>query len=443
MSKYRGKKCLECGGTMQYGGTHPLMAEGFMQMLNGYKGHRAKQSVTSKDNIQDTDVFNSNANKVGSYVNEQYIADPRNNLNIDPFFAMRSGMAGLTALSGGMERGRQNEYMQSQLSALGQMNPVPVEQFQPNYYDMYMKHGGKVKNIYRGRNRKFTNNAEFDMGVYQKGGSVYDFMTSKGMDGSYKNRKKIFDEYFDGKYKGTAEQNTQLLKTLQGSYAERQQPQTGRASRPAPQPSRNQPLNKSGKNILFQEDRQLPLEKGVKYRPAKRIAEQQSAVPLESGVVVDKRTGQAFVMQGNKPVKSFDVLTGNNVEGNVVSGALGSYGAGAATPVGAYMLDPNSSFADQYNGNIMDMNPIAMPGQPTPNIGEANLGFHQTYEPWKRDSLYGGAKPWVSSGCVNGDCRDVKDIMNRFPQGDTMMVIDSKMPQYQNMYKQLRGNKRR
>lgn len=44
--------------------------------------------------------------------------------------------------------------------------------------------------------------------------SVYDYMNSKGKNGSYATRKALFDAHFGGAYKGTAQQNLQLIKDL-------------------------------------------------------------------------------------------------------------------------------------------------------------------------------------------------------------------------------------
>ena len=49
----------------------------------------------------------------------------------------------------------------------------------------------------------------------QKGGSIYDYMTSHGMNGSFSNRKKLFNQYFGQGYTGTADQNMQMLQMLQ------------------------------------------------------------------------------------------------------------------------------------------------------------------------------------------------------------------------------------
>lgn len=44
--------------------------------------------------------------------------------------------------------------------------------------------------------------------------SVYDYMNSKGKNGSYATRKALFNDYFGGSYTGTAQQNLKLLSDL-------------------------------------------------------------------------------------------------------------------------------------------------------------------------------------------------------------------------------------
>jgi hypothetical protein len=63
----------------------------------------------------------------------------------DPYFALKNMTTGLSWLSNTMERGRQNQYMRQQLSTLGQMDPIPVDNFQPNPFSLYAKYGGSIK----------------------------------------------------------------------------------------------------------------------------------------------------------------------------------------------------------------------------------------------------------------------------------------------------------
>jgi hypothetical protein len=61
---------------------------------------------------------------------------------------MRRASAGLSWLSGIKERNRQNQYLQNQLSTLGQLDARPAEQ--PNPYNLYAKYGGKLSKFANG-----------------------------------------------------------------------------------------------------------------------------------------------------------------------------------------------------------------------------------------------------------------------------------------------------
>lgn len=59
-----------------------------------------------------------------------------------------------------------------------------------------------------------------DLPRAQKGGSVVDYLSLSGVDPSFKNRKDLFNNYFNDIYKGTAEQNTLLLNALESERNE-------------------------------------------------------------------------------------------------------------------------------------------------------------------------------------------------------------------------------
>jgi len=69
---------------------------------------------------------------------------------IDPYFALHGVTTGLSWLSGIVDRNRQNQYQQNQFSSLGQNNPSPVENYQPNPFSLYSKYGGSIKKYQRG-----------------------------------------------------------------------------------------------------------------------------------------------------------------------------------------------------------------------------------------------------------------------------------------------------
>lgn len=105
----------------------------------------------------------------------------------------------LAEISGRVERGRQNQQDYENFAAIGQQTD-DYRDFQPTPYQLYAQYGGRLKD-------------------YQGGGSVYDYMESQGMDGSYANRKRLFNDMFQGKYRGTAEQNMQILNMLRNQQA--------------------------------------------------------------------------------------------------------------------------------------------------------------------------------------------------------------------------------
>lgn len=69
---------------------------------------------------------------------------------IDPYFALKGFTTGSEWLSGIVDRGRQNNYMQNQFSTLGQHQGMPVQDFQPNPFSLYAKYGGNIKQYQQG-----------------------------------------------------------------------------------------------------------------------------------------------------------------------------------------------------------------------------------------------------------------------------------------------------
>lgn len=61
---------------------------------------------------------------------------------IDPYFWLRGATTGLSWLSGMVERNRQDDYARQQYNLLGQLDPIPVENFQPVNYNPYAQQGG-------------------------------------------------------------------------------------------------------------------------------------------------------------------------------------------------------------------------------------------------------------------------------------------------------------
>lgn len=69
----------------------------------------------------------------------------------------------LGEISGRVDRGRQNQYMYNQYSTLGQMLPMPAQNYQPNPYSLYAKMGGSLKR-YMNYDKMFNNNAHMGIG---------------------------------------------------------------------------------------------------------------------------------------------------------------------------------------------------------------------------------------------------------------------------------------
>ena len=80
----------------------------------------------------------------------------------NPYFMLRGATTGLSWLANNKEMNRQNQYMYNQYSTLGQMEPANIEDFQPNYYSLYARFGGKVS--------KQMGGEQSNIPIAQKGG---------------------------------------------------------------------------------------------------------------------------------------------------------------------------------------------------------------------------------------------------------------------------------
>nr|DAJ54827.1 MAG TPA: YkuD-like protein [Caudoviricetes sp.] len=164
------------------------------------------------------------------------------------------------------------------------------------------------------------------------------------------------------------------------------------------------------------------------YNPMDEFFNPDKRAGLQSGVITDKRQGMSHVVENGKVVKSFPVLTGQNVEGNsnpYTVEQLETNKQGRNTPVGTYLMQPNANI---YGKRGFNMQPIAAYGEKAPVA--SNTAIHVTYpgELKQRDPLYKmpANKRYASYGCINGRCEDTEDLADRFPKADTLMVIDSK-----------------
>ena len=147
---------------------------------------------------------------------------------------------------------------------------------------------------------------------------------------------------------------------------------------------------------------------------------------LESGVIVDKRKNQGYVVKDGKVQKQFPVITGMNqdINSNTYSVEyLQKYPELRNTPMGAYFMNPR---ADIYGAPGYDMSPLFFDGT-KPNA--SNLAMHVTYDPAYRNQFYGTDQANKSYGCINCRKPDLAYVTQQFPKGDTVIVIDSKKGQ--------------
>lgn len=105
---------------------------------------------------------------------------------MNPFFKLRGIGNTASFLSGIVDRGRQNQYMYDQYSSLGQLDALPLSDFQPVSNNMY----------------------------FAEGGSIVDYAKASGRDASFSSRKRLAEELGITGYKGTADQNLKLLTLL-------------------------------------------------------------------------------------------------------------------------------------------------------------------------------------------------------------------------------------
>ena len=138
---------------------------------------------------------------------------------------------------------------------------------------------------------------------------------------------------------------------------------------------------------------------------------------LQSGVIVDKNTNMAKIIQNFNAIDSFPVLTAKNSLSNQPNlGSVNDKNPIKTTPAGTYVFKPNP---DIYNYKGFDINNDKL---------AKNLAIHQTYpgEFKQRDPLYNKKDPRArdaSWGCVNCKKPDIDKLYKYFPQGDTLQVL--------------------
>ena len=413
----------------------------------------AKGIISGK---KDEDGNEGNARDQYNAIHEEKDKEPQPKL--DPYWLFRGFRNGMSWLSGMVERGRQNRYDWMQQTALGQVNPMPTDDFQPNPYNLYMQKGGNLKHIVKEYN-KYTNAAQMDMGdgmvddqgLMKKGGhvSIVELLAERGQDASFDARKKMFDKYFDGKYSGTAEQNIAMIKMLENPVKD--SPFVGAIAKA---PTKNE---------------QAP-RKQVAPPPAKKVEQVKKDTPkstafanaigaavatisgdrrgtLESGVVVDKGTNTEYVIKGNKIVKSFPVLTGKSGKNpktdpnsNPFSvDYLESHPEARSTPTGSYLMNPNPNIYGWPGYNLQGIPAYGESAQKTTvamhitygSDPKAGLKGHPDPQEFKRRNAAYTMSPqsrFMSYGCTNMQGEAINCLTKEFPKGDTAVYIDSRIP---------------
>ena len=164
----------------------------------------------------------------------------------------------------------------------------------------------------------------------------------------------------------------------------------------------------------------------------------------QTGVIVDKRTGEAYVKTPSS-IYNYPVLTAKNPDLNANPYSveyLENHPELRNTPRGYYTLEDLKYFEDtgMYHPTTTDdkaggfsrwLNAISAFGMPAP-VASATA-FHGTYlgDFANRNPRYTQSpeQRWVSYGCVNARECDIKRTFNDIAVGDTSVVLDSKFPE--------------
>lgn len=202
-------------------------------------------------------------------------------------------------------------------------------------------------------------------------GSIVDYLASRGQDSSYKNRKKLAEQYGISGYTGSANQNTQLLNTLRSGSTTQQQPQ-------APTGGNNVTITPAGPS-----EKASPAQEYItgykynKYTPSNRVNDYadkledlensrpgdfssrydeqiqniintiQNRPQFDQGQVYDsdlyKQYREQYIQQGNKAMR--------DTMGNAAA-LTGGYGSTYATAAGQ---QANDAYLSQLGDKTMDI----------------------------------------------------------------------------------------
>lgn len=202
---YRPKNCTNCGKNKYQQGGNNLLPLLNPQMINEAMIDRPLpdaetpsvqmspfQELISKGVIEAPQGWEGTAQQYYDHVNTPQKKDKIKDLQ-RLGIGLQGARTGLSWLAGAVERNRQNQFDMTQQTALGMMNPMQVDDFQPNPYNLYMMKGGKLTNIVKDYNKWSNDAGPMDMThgegnkYLQQGGKLsaaaknyYDMINSQG-----------------------------------------------------------------------------------------------------------------------------------------------------------------------------------------------------------------------------------------------------------------------
>lgn len=213
-SKWRGQPCMECGGEFQGGGPLKVGPDGFTILHDNRNidpGFGMKDPWNGRDLDPGfsnpryaTGVSTSPKRDFQAEIAAKAVAPVADHIEVTPYqgkeksdfdwqslFGYITGAVG--ELAGKADRSRQNQYMYNQYSTLGQMNPIPAENYQPNPYSLYAKYGGSLKKYQTGGPIVVNNPNDKRLRAYNDSMSLY--TATKGDINRLKTMSQ--DEWFD------------------------------------------------------------------------------------------------------------------------------------------------------------------------------------------------------------------------------------------------------